>query len=95
MEAKVNYIQKQLGRQLVNEKAFPMLLHFNYNGVIRPRCELLKDKVKHFEFEDVLPLTDEQFCLAFDIPMEELENKKAEKAIKEEKDVLWTYVHGL
>jgi len=59
MEAKVTYIVKLLGRPLTGEKAFPMLLHFNYNGVIRPRCELLKDKVKYFEFEDVLPLTDE------------------------------------
>ncbi len=95
MEAKINYIQKQLNRQLITEKTFPLLLHFNYNAVIRPRCELIKDKLKHFEFENVLPLTDEQFCEAFDIPIEELEAKKAEKAIKDERDVLWTYVHGL
>jgi hypothetical protein len=58
MEAKINYIVKGLGRPLVNEKAFPLLLHYNYNSVIKPRCELLKDRVKHFEFHDVLPLTD-------------------------------------
>lgn len=72
-----------------------MLLHFNYNGVIKPRCELIKDRVKHFELEDVLPLTDEQFCFAFGIPIEELEKKKAEKKIRDEKDTLWAYVPGL
>ena len=59
MEAKVNYIVKNLGRPLHNEKAFPLLFHFNYNQVIRPRFDLIKDKVKHFELQEVLPLTDE------------------------------------
>jgi hypothetical protein len=59
MEAKVNYVTKTLGRSLQNDKAFPLMLKFNYNQVIRPRCELIKDKVKHFELIDVLPLTDE------------------------------------
>jgi hypothetical protein len=59
MEAKVNYIVKQLGKPLANEKAFPLLLYFNYNQVIKPRCELLKDKLKYFELEEVLPITDE------------------------------------
>jgi hypothetical protein len=95
MEAKVNYIVKNLGRPLANEKAFPLLLKFNYNQVIRPRCDLIKDKVKHFELHDVLPLTDEQFCLAFDIPAEELERKKAERSTKEERDVLWAYVPAM
>lgn len=95
MEAKVNYVVKQLGRPLLNEKCFPMLLHFNYTAVIRPRCELLKDRVKQFEFEEFLPLTDEQFCLAYDIPIEELERKKAEKQQRDEKDKLWAYVPGL
>lgn len=95
MEAKVNYLSKTLGRQLQNEKAFPLLLQFNYNQVIRPRCELLKDRVKHFELHEVLPLTDDQFCLAFEIPMEELERKKAERAARDERDKLWAYVPAL
>lgn len=95
MEAKVNYLVKNLGRPLTNEKTFPMLLHFNYSSVIRPRCELLRTKVKHFEFEEVFPLTDEQFCLAYDIPLEELERKKMEKPFRDEKDRLWAYVPGL
>ena len=64
---------------MTNEKAFPLILSFNYTAVIRPRCELLKDKVKHFEFHEVFPLTDEQFCLAYDIPREDLDKKKAER----------------
>ena len=59
MEAKVNYILKTLGRPPANEKTFPLVLYYNYNGIIRPRCELLKNKVKHFEFQDVFPLTDD------------------------------------
>jgi hypothetical protein len=31
MEAKVNYLMKTLGRQLQNEKTFPLILQFNYN----------------------------------------------------------------
>ena len=58
-EAKINFLTKHMGRNLSNEKAFPLLLYYNYNGVIRPRCELLSDKVKHIELSDVLPLTDE------------------------------------
>lgn len=88
-------MQKTLNRHPMNEKMFPLILLFNYNGVIRPRCELLKERVKYFEFAEVLPLSDEQFCLAFNIPLEELEKKKAERVIREEKDVLWAYVPAL
>ena len=95
MEAKVNYIVKILGRPLLNEKSFPLLLHFNYTTVIKPRFELLRERVKYFEFEEVLGLTDEQFCLTYSIPMEELEKKKAERTYREEKDKLWAYVPGL
>ena len=95
MEAKVNYFTKTLGHSLQNDKAFPLLLSFNYNQVIRPRCELIKDKVKQFELHEVLPLTDEQFCLAFDIPSEELERKKSERIARDERDKLWNYVPAL
>ena len=50
MEAKINYFQKQLGRSLQNEKAFPLALYYNYNAVIKPRSELLLKRVKFFEF---------------------------------------------
>jgi len=70
-------------------------LKFNYNGVIRPRCELLKDKVKFFELSDVLPMSDETFCFTYGISIDELERKKAERKVREEKDTLWAYVPGL
>ena len=95
MEAKVNYIVKNLGRPLANEKAFPLLFHLNYNQVIRPRCELLKDNVKHFELHEALSLTDEQFCLAYDISADELERKKNERPVRDECDKLWAYVPAL
>ena len=62
--------------------------------MIKPRCELLKDKLKYFELENVLPLTDEQFCLTYNIKSEDLDKKKAERPAKEERDILWTYVAG-
>jgi mTERF len=31
MEAKVNYVTKNLGRPLHKEKSFPLMLQFNYN----------------------------------------------------------------
>jgi hypothetical protein len=71
------------------------LLLFNYNQVIKPRCELLKDKVTQIELENVLPLTDEQFCFTYEIQIEDLERKKAERPAKDEKDILWSYVPGI
>ena len=95
MEAKINYMLNGLGRPPIQEKTFPLVLYYNYNAVIKPRSELLKERVKYFEFQDVFPLTDEQFCLAFNIPLEELEAKKAERVIHEERDILWAYVPAL
>lgn len=89
------YLKKNLGRNIENERAFPLLLHYHYRDVIRPRCELLRNKVKYFAFEEVFPLTDEQFCLAFNISKEELQEKKGDREMKEEKDILWAYVPGL
>ncbi|CDW81088.1 UNKNOWN [Stylonychia lemnae] len=94
-DAKVNYISKQLGRQLKNEKTFPMLLMFNYQDVLKPRCELLKESQQYYQFEDVLPLTDEAFCEKFNFNPIELEKKKDINKIREEKDILWAYVPGL
>jgi hypothetical protein len=38
MQAKVFYITRILNKQLYKEKAFPLLLHFNYSSHIWPRC---------------------------------------------------------
>jgi hypothetical protein len=95
MEAKVTYITKHLGKSLENEKTFPLLLLYNYNEVIKPRCELLREKLNHFELEHVIPVSDEEFCKNFNIKIELLEKKKAERPVKEEKDILWAYVPGV
>lgn len=84
-----------MNRSLHDEKLFPLILLFNYNAVIRPRIELLKDSIKNYEFQDVFPLTNEQFCLAFNITMEELEEKINERPPRDEKDKLWNYVSVL
>jgi len=93
MEAKVNYIKRNLNRQLNKEKSFPLLLHFNYREVMWPRCELLTQKGhKHFDLAEVLRGSDEAFCKHFEVDAEDLEAKKAEKTPKDEKDKLWVYV---
>lgn len=79
IEAKVFYLKKNLGRNLEKEKAFPLLLIYNYHSVIKPRCEILKNKYQYFDLSEALPLTDDQFCLAFGCTKEELEQKKGEK----------------
>lgn len=56
-------------RSLEKEKTYPLLLHYNYHGVIKPRCELLKDKIKQINFAEVFPLTDEEFCSKYNIEM--------------------------
>ena len=55
----------------------------------------MKDKVTQIELENVLPLTDEQFCFTYEIQIEDLERKKAERPAKDEKDILWSYVPGI
>lgn len=50
MEAKVNYLKRNLNRQLQKEPAFPLLLHYNFTKHIWPRCEVLRDfGVKNFD----------------------------------------------
>lgn len=63
--------------------------------MIRPRCELLKDSVKHFELHEALGLTDEQFCLAYGISALDLQKKINERPVRDERDNLWAYVPAL
>ena len=44
MEAKINYLRRNLNRNPAKERTFPLLLHFNYTSVIWPRCELLLEQ---------------------------------------------------
>lgn len=48
LEAKISYLQRNLNRQLKGDNSFPLILSANYNQVMRPRGDLLKDRVKHF-----------------------------------------------
>ena len=95
LEAKVAYITRSLNRQLKNERAFPLLLHYNYNQVIKPRGDLLKERFNYFELDKAFTPTDEEFCTLWNIEPEELEQAKAERYRKNdmERDYLWSYVH--
>ena len=66
MQAKVNYFNRDLNRQLSNERAFPLLLHYNFTTHIWPRCEVLRDfGMKNFDLVEVLAPSDEVFCKNF------------------------------
>ncbi len=96
MEAKVSYIKRNLNRQLQKEKAFPLLLHYNYTQVIWPRCELLLAQGnKHFDLGEALSGSDEDFCKKFGVDMTALEQKVKSKKSKEERDKLWVYVPAI
>ena len=70
LEAKVAYITRSLNRQLKNERAFPLLLHYNYNQVIKPRGDLLKERFNYFELDKAFTPTDEEFCTLWNIEPE-------------------------
>ena len=66
MQAKVTYITRNLNRQLHGEKAFPLLLHYNFSQHIWPRCESLREfNVKNFDLVKALATSDEEFCQNF------------------------------
>lgn len=66
MEAKINYVKRNLNRQLHRERCFPLMLHLSYTGHIWPRCELLLSTGnKAFELEAALTGSDTDFCKKF------------------------------
>ena len=70
-------------------------MHYSYNKVIRPRGDLLKEKVKEtFKLEEAFSCTDEQFCSKYGIAMEDLKEAKRQRHRRNdtEKDVMWQYV---
>lgn len=96
MQAKVNYIRRNLNRHVTKEKTFPLLLHFNYTTVIWPRCELLMEQgQKHFDMAEVLTGTDADFCKKFGFDRVQLKEKLKSRQVKDEKDKLWVYVPGI
>lgn len=70
-----------------------MILGFNLNRVIRPRCELLKQDGVKIHIEKVLPMTDEAFCFEYGYTVEQLEEKINERPKSDEKDIMWKYVN--
>ena len=95
MTAKINYFKRNLNRQMEKEKAFPLLLHYNFTEHIWPRCEVLRDfGMKQFDLVEALSTSDEDFCERFEINPRALEEKKAKKNYIEEKDSLWVYSTG-
>lgn len=95
-EAKVNYITRNLNKQLHRERCFPMMLHLSYTGHIWPRCELLKTNgIKNFNLEDALTGNDLEFCQRFGFDVNQLKAKRRERKQIEEKDKLWAYVPGI
>jgi len=84
---------------LKEEPCFPLILHYDFNDVIKPRCEILKTKVKSFNLRKAFLGRDGRFCHTFKIEPKDLEEKKlkkkAKKTSREEKDKLWMYVDQL
>ena len=74
-----------------------MLLIANYNEVIKPRGDLLKDRVNYFSLEEAFFHPDDSFCKHWGIDPKDLkEAKKARKRFNtEEREVLWSYVDAL
>ena len=96
MEAKVTYLQRNLNRTLKLERSFPLILHYNYNQVIRPRGDILKDRlgVNNFDLREAFGHTDENVCKHFGIDPEELRQaqKKRNRKNNVESDKMWVQV---
>uniref|UniRef100_A0A7S3CN79 Uncharacterized protein n=1 Tax=Strombidium rassoulzadegani TaxID=1082188 RepID=A0A7S3CN79_9SPIT len=95
LEAKINYIQRELNRPLKQEQAFPLILIYNYNEVMRPRCDILKEKLggKNFKLGVALAHSDEKFCAYYNVDLEELRQMKRLRQRKDnsELDKMWVY----
>lgn len=61
-----------------------MILYYNYNQVIRPRGDLLKEKIGHFDLETAFAGSDEEFCKHWGIDMEELLYEKNKRRAKKD-----------
>jgi len=95
MKGKITYLSHTLNRQLHSEKAFPLLLHYNYSKHIWPRCEVLRDNgIKNYDLIDALCSTDQEFCEKFEIAPSDYKEKQGKKPYIEEKDKLWVYSKG-
>ena len=78
-------MQKVLHRNLKEERAFPLLLHYDYNTVIKPRSELLRTRVKNFSLARAFEGPDGFFCKKYEIDPDVLEEEKLKRFIKKTK----------
>ena len=94
MEGKIGYLKRNMNLQLHKQRAFPLLLHYNFTKVIYPRCEAIKrtELTKEFDLLEVLTGTDEEFCEKYGVETERLEELKVKKEYLDEVDTLWVYV---
>lgn len=76
LEAKIQYMQRDLNRQLKKERAFPMCLIANYNQVIKPRGDILKDRFNYFSLEEAFFNDDASFCRHWGVDPAELKAAK-------------------
>ena len=96
MEAKIRFVKETLNRKPEKEPAFPLMLHFNYSQVIKPRCQaLLAQKNADFDLAEVLKGTDEDFCKRFNLDLKAYVEQKRKHKFVEEEDKLWAYVPGI
>lgn len=96
MEAKIRFLKETLNRKPEKEHAFPLMLHYNYSQVIKPRClALLALKNSDFDLAEVLRGTDEDFCKRFKLDIKEFTEQKRKHKLVEEEDKLWAYVPGI
>ena len=92
MEAKVQSLRARLHRKPKQEPCFPLLLHFNYSQIIRPRCDLLlHKKMKDFDLAEVLKDSDMDFCRKFNLNYQDIVRLKQRRNV-EEKDIMWAHV---
>jgi len=44
LEKKVYFLQEELKLKLKNERAFPLVLYYSYNKVIKPRSDMIRKR---------------------------------------------------
>jgi hypothetical protein len=93
LDAKITYL-KGLDRDLKEERSFPLILHYNYNDVIKPRCEILKTRSDDFSLANAFKGEDGRFCHVYNVQPEELKQlkDKRKREVNDEKERLWVYV---
>jgi hypothetical protein len=96
MEAKISFLRENFNFKPEKENVFPLLLHFNYSQIVKPRClMLIAAKNVDFDLAEVLKGTDEDFCKKFNFDMKLFTEEKRKHKLVVEEDKLWAYVPGI